>query len=197
MTTDVIESDYLALRNEAELSSFRAVALSMLMEKSTVEDERSANGDYLEVWRTPDGKRRMSWIEVPRVFGRFVWYQGTDVEQSLQFAARMLPSASSSEVREMLRSPDVPHDERVALLHIAAYVTPSERPDLLETFRRHLADSHRGIRLAAVRGYTIRRWPGLLDEIERISQEDPEDDIREFAAKTVKLVREEQRGNQT
>lgn len=180
---------YLVLRNEAVLSAFRILARSMLMEQDVVEDERSGNGDYLEAWRTSDRERTLSWIEVPRIFGRFVWYRGDDVEGALLLASHALPSATSREVREMLRSQDVPHDERVALLHVVAYVTPSEQADVLETYRLHLASTHRGIRLAAVRGYGIRSWPGLLDEIARVSREDPETDIRELAAKVLEHAR--------
>lgn len=195
MSPEDIETGYLALRNEADLDSFRILARSMLMEQSTVEDDRSSNGDYLEVWRTPDRKRRLSWIEVPRVFGRFLAFDGEDAANALTIASHALPCATSREVREMLRSPDTPHDERVALLHVVAYVTPSERPDVLAIYRQHLADPHRGIRLAAVRGYGIRRWPGLLDDVARVSREDPEPDIRDFATKVVEHAREEQRAN--
>ena len=119
MNADDIATGYLALRSEADLPSFRILARSMLMEQSTVKDERSGTGDYLEVWRTPDGKRRLSWIEVPRVFGRFLAYHGDDAENALVIASHVLPSATSSEVHEMLRSADVPHDERVAVVEHA------------------------------------------------------------------------------
>jgi hypothetical protein len=193
MNTDGADGEYLALRDEADLPSFRALARSMLMEQGKVQDERSENGEYLEVWRTPDRKRTLSWIELPRVFGRFLWYQGEEPENALKIASDVLPSATAAEVRELLSNSNPSHDDLVTLLHLAAYVTPLEQPDLLETFRRYLADPRRGVRLSAVRAYAIRRWPGLLDEIERVSKEDPEPDVRSFATQVVDLARAEQR----
>ncbi|RKG76110.1 hypothetical protein D7W79_18520 [Corallococcus exercitus] len=195
MNTDDAKGGYLALRDEADLHSFRTLARSMLMEQDKVEDERSGNGEYLEVWRTPDRKRTLSWIESPRVFGRFLWYQGEGAENALKIASDALPSATAAEVRELLGNSNPSHDDLVALLHIAAYVTPTERADLLETFRRYLADPRRGVRLSAVRAYAIRCWPGLLDEIERISKEDSEPDVRAFATQVVEHARKEQGSN--
>lgn len=193
MNIEGAEGGYLVLRNGADLDSFRIVARSMLMEQAEVQDERSENGEYLEVWRTPDRKRTLSWIESPRVFGRFVWYRGDEAENALRIAHDALPSATAAEVRDLLSSSNLSHDDLVTLLHLAAYVTPQQRPDLLDTFRRYLADSRSGIRLSAVRAYAIRRWPGLLEDIERVSREDPEPDVRAFATQVVDLARAEQR----
>lgn len=166
----------------------------MLMERAEIQDDRSNNGEYLEVWRTPDRKRTLSWIESPRVFGRFLWYRGDEMESALKVAHDALPSATAAEVRALLCNSNPSHDDLVTLLHLAAYMTPQERPDLLNTFRRYLADSRHGVRLSAVRAYAIRRWPGLLAEIERVSKEDLEPDVRAFAAQVLDLARAERRG---
>lgn len=193
MNTDGSSGDYLALRSEADLDSFRIVARSMLLERAEVEDERSTTGEYLEVWRSPDRQRTLSWIESPRVFGRFVWYRGDDVESALKIAHDALPSATAAEVRGLLCESNPSQDDLVTLLHLAAYMTPHELPELLNAFRRYLADSRGGVRLSAVRACAIRRWPGVLAEVERLSKGDAEADVRGLAAQVVRLARAERR----
>ena len=192
MNTDGERGHYLVLHNDVDLYSFRVVATGWGMEQVEVEDHREKDGSYEEVWLAPDGSQKLTWIEVPRVFGRFLWYGGTNAEDTVAILTHALHCETAEQIRHRLSQPDLIHDDLVTLLHLAAYVTPRVTTEVLTAFRRALEDPRRGVRFSAVRGYAIRRWPELLAAIERLAEDEPEPDIKEFAEKVVEVAREEE-----
>lgn len=190
MNRDLADGEFLVLLDDADLETFRLFARTRFMQKVHAEDE--GNGEYSERWCTADGSETFSWIESRKCMGRFLWYRGPDPDSVLTVASHLLPSLSAAEVRRRLVATDpATLEELVWLLHVTAYVTPDEVPEVLEAFRRRFSDGRAEVRHDAVRAYGIRRWPSLLPDVERIASADPAPEVREFAGKVGRFARAE------
>jgi hypothetical protein len=157
--------------------AFHGAASSLLLKCKDVPQGLSAK--YGELWER-DGSHA-SWLEVPDLETNFVYVTGADADDLLEGFKTLL---SGSLVEDLIAAaPGLEHDELLLRYYWVAYMT--ERPDqrVLEFFDAGVADSRENIRLSALEGYNIRRWPEWRKTLERVVASDASAKVRERAKK--------------
>ncbi|MTJ10965.1 hypothetical protein FJR04_25430 [Anabaena sp. UHCC 0204] len=119
---------------------------------------------------------------------RFLWVRGPEIRQLLFEIVRRLPAYEPEELIEMA-STATEHDEVVDVLFRIAVGFPNFDPQVFRVFETYLKHPTPLLREATVQAIAYRLWPESVKLIEKVVQEDTDEDVQQFAQSILNQIK--------
>jgi hypothetical protein len=158
----------------------------------TREAADGGDGDtYREDWFNADRTVYVEYVEEPRLETRFLLVSGPG---SLSVYEQLSDSTGCYGVDTLYRhaAEAATHNDAVmAMFRLVAseQVAPNMPPEAGPLFEHFLAQDHWMTRRATVQAISYAGWPESLRILKRVASEDPDERVREFAARQIEPLR--------
>ncbi|MTJ51922.1 hypothetical protein FJR38_04160 [Anabaena sp. UHCC 0253] len=182
------EGEILVLEEDINYDDFLGVAQKQgwIKYKTYLPDEK--NKRFEEVWATPDKANAIHYIDDSISGTRFLWVRGPEIRQLLFEIVRRLPAYEPEELIEMA-STATEHDEVVDVLFRIAVGFPNFDPQVFRVFETYLKHPTPLLREATVQAIAYRLWPESVKLIEKVVQEDTDEDVQQFAQSILNQIK--------
>jgi hypothetical protein len=165
-----------------------------IMEDLGFTREAAGGGDadtYREDWFNADRTVYVEYVEEPRLETRFLLVSGPG---SLSVYEQLSDNTGCFGVDTLYRhaAEAATHNDAVmAMFRLVAseQVAPNMPSAAEAVFEHFLAQDHWMTRRAAVQAISYAGWPESLKILKRVASEDPDERVREFAARQIEPVR--------
>jgi hypothetical protein len=180
MVSEVIEGEVMVLEEDIFHSDFVKFALEQgwIKEATQLGDEERVS--FQEIWRTPDMKNIINYVDDPLTITRYLWIRGPKLKRLLFELCCRLPAYEPEEILQKAAEAE-DHDEAVAAVLRVAAGFPRFEPDALHIFEAYLDSPSPALRKATIQAIAYRLWSETYPLLKKVSQEDTDEDVRRFA----------------
>lgn len=165
---DISHEDFLELAEAQGWNHYRTY-------RPEIEKDR-----FEEIWLTPDEKNAIHFIDDPITGTRHIWARGSNLKEILFKIQRWLPAYEPEELIQMAVEADKP-DEAIDALFRIAVAFPNFNEAAMGIFKQYLSHPSKLIRKATVQAIVYRAWPEEISLLEKVADEDVDEEVREFA----------------
>ncbi|MBV6622389.1 MAG: HEAT repeat domain-containing protein [Rivularia sp. (in: Bacteria)] len=135
---------------------------------------------YQEIWTTEDRANAINYVEDPLTMTHFLWLRGSNIHDLLPEIWGRIPAYESEELLEMAVEAEE-HDDAVRAVLRIAVGFPNFDSDALSIFEQYLTSTSPLLRKATIQAIAYRLWTETAPLLEKVSQEDSDEDVKSFA----------------
>lgn len=178
----------LILPEDLTRDEYRSIALAHGWVQHHVYDE--PDGNYEEIWATPDQKAALHYIEDPRIaHERFLLVRSHQLRSRLPDITRAFRTLSTADICKTILDDSQGSAARIRALTRLGLIAFERTPEIVEAWQAGLFDSEEQVRMAAVRAMSFIASPDFLSVLDEIAAGDPSTPVRheaEFLADSIR-----------
>ena len=175
-----IEGKFIVLEEDISHKDFLGLAEAQGWNHYRTYSPETEKDRFEDVWHTTDNKNTIHFIEDPITGTRYIWAKGSNLKEVLFKIHRWLPAYEPEELIQMAVEADQP-DEAIDALFRIAVAFPNFNEAAIGIFKQYLSHPSKLIRKATVQAIAYRAWSEGIGLLEKVSDEDVEVEVREFA----------------
>jgi hypothetical protein len=176
------------LKPDYALSELRRVAWDL--DWDIVDFRREEAGAFVDIWTTYDKRTEVHYVDDQPIGMRYLTLRGEGSGETAEQIREKCDLWALSEARQALRVATDRNDKLVAL-YAAALTAPDAQDDsLVGDFRAVIHDPDAGVRQAVLIATGYLPWPGLVELVAQLRDNDPVEQVRENAGILLDGLRE-------
>lgn len=166
----------LVLKPDYTLSALRRVAWDL--DWDIVDFRREEAGAFVDIWVTYDRQTEVHYVDDQPIGMRYVTVHGEDGEAVANQIRQSCDLWAWQEAQAALRVATGSNDRLVALYAAALAAPETQNGSLVEDFRAITGDPDAGVRQAVIIAAGYLPWPGLVELVEEMRDNDPDQQVR-------------------
>jgi hypothetical protein len=160
-----------------------------------VEEQESEGETVPSVWNwtSSDGKIQVQYIEESRLGVNFVLFQAPNLAHFAQILGGKLLWCGVDELYEGAEHATTHNEGVKAIFRLTAGICTANNlpPRAKHIYSEYLAQEHWMTRRSAVQAVAYGRWPESVEILERVSTQDPDERVRDFASLQLSNVKKD------
>ncbi len=177
--------DYMRVivKEDVPLSTINSLAWNAgwLITDFVPEGRRQVDALFEEVFTANDEATHLRYIEDPTIHLHYFIVSGAQQKGTLREISDAVATYTAADIRELMKAASTPQQREKALYLAALATTPETTATTLRYLQDALTTDSVAVRRAAIIASVYTGWSELQKTVQRIADEDMDDDLRKLA----------------